>query len=319
PRSVPSSSGSASRSRSTAWRSSFERSALGTRGVRAAAARARASLPHPPPVQRDAEQRAREPRADPGLGREPLLLPDQYPAQGCGDPVELPGPQRAPPMGAARPRSRRSRRRRRRDRVVAASRGRGWPFARARRKPRGPVARRPLRGRRVREFRAPCAVAGGGLLVADGALRARDPRAASRGMARVLPVDRARRPHVLPEPRRPRAPRRRAWPRGHARAFLRYARAAGARARDSEVQARRAVADERCARAALRSDDMSGISATAKPRLGRGFRLQWEEAQQTHVLLYPEGIVKLNGSAGAIMTRCDGTRTLEAIVDDLER
>jgi len=64
---------------------------------------------------------------------------------------------------------------------------------------------------------------------------------------------------------------------------------------------------------------MSGISATAKPRLGRGFRLQWEEAQQTHVLLYPEGIVKLNGSAGAIMTRCDGTRTLEAIVDDLER
>ncbi len=64
---------------------------------------------------------------------------------------------------------------------------------------------------------------------------------------------------------------------------------------------------------------MSGISATAKPRLGSGFRLQWEAAQQAHVLLYPEGIVKLNGSAGAIMSRCDGTRTLEAIVDELER
>ena len=48
-------------------------------------------------------------------------------------------------------------------------------------------------------------------------------------------------------------------------------------------------------------------------------RLQWEEAQQAHVLLYPEGMVKLNGSAGAIMSRCDGTRTVTDIVTDLER
>lgn len=64
---------------------------------------------------------------------------------------------------------------------------------------------------------------------------------------------------------------------------------------------------------------MSAPSDNARPRIGKGFRLQWEEAQQAHVLLYPEGIVKLNGSAGAIMSRCDGTRTLEAIVDELER
>ena len=48
-------------------------------------------------------------------------------------------------------------------------------------------------------------------------------------------------------------------------------------------------------------------------------RLQWEPAQEAHVLLYPEGMVKLNGSAGAIMSRCDGVRTVAEIVADLER
>ena len=54
------------------------------------------------------------------------------------------------------------------------------------------------------------------------------------------------------------------------------------------------------------------------PRIGGGFRLQWEAAQDCHVLLYPEGMVKLNGSAGEIMKRCDGERDLGAIVADLE-
>jgi pyrroloquinoline quinone biosynthesis protein D len=47
-------------------------------------------------------------------------------------------------------------------------------------------------------------------------------------------------------------------------------------------------------------------------------RLQWEPAQEAHVLLYPEGMVKLNGSAGQIMSRCDGVRTVAEIVADLE-
>ena len=63
---------------------------------------------------------------------------------------------------------------------------------------------------------------------------------------------------------------------------------------------------------------MSVPADTARPRIGRGFRLQWEEAQQAHVLLYPEGMVKLNGSAGAILSRCDGERTIAEIVADLE-
>jgi pyrroloquinoline quinone biosynthesis protein D len=64
---------------------------------------------------------------------------------------------------------------------------------------------------------------------------------------------------------------------------------------------------------------MNTIPATARPAIGRGLRLQWEPAQNAHVLLYPEGMIKLNGSAGEIMKRCDGVRTLAEITADLER
>jgi pyrroloquinoline quinone biosynthesis protein D len=64
---------------------------------------------------------------------------------------------------------------------------------------------------------------------------------------------------------------------------------------------------------------MNALSTSIQPRVGPGFRLQWEPVQDCHVLLYPEGMVKLNGSAGEIMKRCDGERTVAAIVDDLEQ
>ena len=57
----------------------------------------------------------------------------------------------------------------------------------------------------------------------------------------------------------------------------------------------------------------------ARPAISGGFRLQWEPVQEAHVLLYPEGMVKLNQSAAAILTRCDGVRTVAEIVADLER
>ena len=53
------------------------------------------------------------------------------------------------------------------------------------------------------------------------------------------------------------------------------------------------------------------------PALQRPFRLQWEEAQQCHVLLYPEGMVKLNLSAGEILKRADGQRRLQQIIEEL--
>ena len=55
------------------------------------------------------------------------------------------------------------------------------------------------------------------------------------------------------------------------------------------------------------------------PRLAHGFRFQWEPAQDCHVLLYPEGMIKLNRSAGEILARCDGSRDIAAIVAELER
>ena len=63
---------------------------------------------------------------------------------------------------------------------------------------------------------------------------------------------------------------------------------------------------------------MTPPSVESRPRVAAGFRLQWEPAQQCHVLLYPEGMVKLNQSAGEILRRCDGTKDVNAIVSDLE-
>ncbi len=48
-------------------------------------------------------------------------------------------------------------------------------------------------------------------------------------------------------------------------------------------------------------------------------RLQWEEAQQKDVILYPEGMVELNQSSAEILKLCDGKRKLEDIVCDLEQ
>lgn len=60
------------------------------------------------------------------------------------------------------------------------------------------------------------------------------------------------------------------------------------------------------------------LEAATIPRIGNGFRLQWEAAQECHVLLYPEGMVKLNQSAGEILKRCDGERSVDEIVGELE-
>jgi pyrroloquinoline quinone biosynthesis protein D len=64
---------------------------------------------------------------------------------------------------------------------------------------------------------------------------------------------------------------------------------------------------------------MELIVLDSHPRVAGHFRLQWEEVQKAWVLLYPEGMVKLNGSAGEIMRRLDGVKTVQAVVDELER
>src|SRR5262249_38279851 len=165
-----------------------------------------------------------------------------------------------------------------------------------------------------------------GVRLPDRVVRAGDSQAAACQLAGALPVDRSCRPALLPEPRQSGSARRRVWVGGDAR-LLHEPRGAGACAGDSAVQVGCAVADERCHAAALRSQlvtvgggagAVGAVGPEAKPALGRGFRLQWEPAQQAHVLLYPEGMVKLNGSAGEILKRCDGVRTVAEIVSDLE-
>ncbi|MBL0428863.1 pyrroloquinoline quinone biosynthesis peptide chaperone PqqD [Ramlibacter alkalitolerans] len=60
------------------------------------------------------------------------------------------------------------------------------------------------------------------------------------------------------------------------------------------------------------------MAVESRPRVASGFRLQWEPAQQCHVLLYPEGMIKLNRSAGEILSRCDGASDVVTIVSQLE-
>ncbi len=47
------------------------------------------------------------------------------------------------------------------------------------------------------------------------------------------------------------------------------------------------------------------------------YLLRWEEAEQAHVLLYPEGIVKLNSSAAEILKRVVGGRRIDDVVAEL--
>ena len=64
---------------------------------------------------------------------------------------------------------------------------------------------------------------------------------------------------------------------------------------------------------------MSGPVKNDIPCLSKLYRLQWEKAQDAYVLLYPEGMVKLNESAGEILSRVDGSKSISSITDELEK
>ncbi|VVM89629.1 Coenzyme PQQ synthesis protein D [Pseudomonas fluorescens] len=50
-----------------------------------------------------------------------------------------------------------------------------------------------------------------------------------------------------------------------------------------------------------------------------GYRYQYEPAQQGHVLLYPEGMIKLNESAALIGGLIDGQRSVAVIIAELSQ
>jgi pyrroloquinoline quinone biosynthesis protein D len=54
-----------------------------------------------------------------------------------------------------------------------------------------------------------------------------------------------------------------------------------------------------------------------RPRLVTGARLQYDDVREEHVLLVPEGAVRLNPTAAAVLELCDGERSLDEIVNTL--
>jgi coenzyme PQQ biosynthesis protein PqqD len=54
-----------------------------------------------------------------------------------------------------------------------------------------------------------------------------------------------------------------------------------------------------------------------RPRLATGARLRYDEVREEHLLLIPEGAVKLNASAAEVLELCDGERSLDDIVAEL--
>jgi pyrroloquinoline quinone biosynthesis protein D len=54
-----------------------------------------------------------------------------------------------------------------------------------------------------------------------------------------------------------------------------------------------------------------------RPRLVTGARLRYDEVREEHVLLVPEGAVRLNPTAAEVLELCDGERSLDEIVGAL--
>lgn len=61
------------------------------------------------------------------------------------------------------------------------------------------------------------------------------------------------------------------------------------------------------------------VADNNRPALAPMYRLQFEPAQDCWVLLYPEGLVRLNGPASEILKRCDGKASVTEITADLEK
>jgi pyrroloquinoline quinone biosynthesis protein D len=54
-----------------------------------------------------------------------------------------------------------------------------------------------------------------------------------------------------------------------------------------------------------------------RPRLVTGARLRYDEVREEHLLLIPEGAVRLNPTAAEVLELCDGERSLDEIVRTL--
>lgn len=69
----------------------------------------------------------------------------------------------------------------------------------------------------------------------------------------------------------------------------------------------------------MNTRDESDMAVSGPFHINPRYRLQWEPAQECHVLLYPEGMVRLNPSAAEILSRCqqptDAERLIAALLE----
>jgi pyrroloquinoline quinone biosynthesis protein D len=54
-----------------------------------------------------------------------------------------------------------------------------------------------------------------------------------------------------------------------------------------------------------------------RPKLAPGVRLHFDNTRSAWVLLSPERVIEAEGPASEILSRCDGTRTVAVIIDEL--
>jgi len=59
------------------------------------------------------------------------------------------------------------------------------------------------------------------------------------------------------------------------------------------------------------------LSLPDRPRLSPRARMQYDTVREKQVLLFPEGLLVLNETAAAILTLCDGQRSVAEIAAEL--
>ncbi len=68
----------------------------------------------------------------------------------------------------------------------------------------------------------------------------------------------------------------------------------------------------------LNEDVDEKLTLEVIPEMASTHRFQWEEVQDCHVILYPEGMVKLGNSSAEILKLCDGKNNVKAIIGILQ-
>ena len=95
--------------------------------------------------------------------------------------------------------------------------------------------------------------------------------------------------------------------------------AAGRGGGGAALQDRAAVGAARRHRARRHAGPAQGgwNRVVTRPRLVTGARLRYDEVREEHLLLVPEGVVRLNPTAAEVLELCDGERSVDEIVDVL--